>query len=185
MADFQHLGDRLAHQGHIWKVVTASYVAPDGTEFQRDVVRSPGAVGVVPLLRGGDGTPMVRLLQQYRPPYDRMIIEIPAGMRDVPGEPPVDTGRRELLEEAGLAAGQMVHLIDLFPSPGMTDSVTNIFLATDCTPAPPDLQGPEEQHMVVFDVSLGEALAMIDSGKIADAKTVTGLLLAHRHLHET
>ena len=182
MADFQHLGDQLAHQGHIWKVVTAQFVAPDGHEFQRDIVRSPGAVGVVPLLIEADGTPSVRLLAQYRATFDRPIIEIPAGMRDIPGEPPAETGRRELIEEAGLAAGDMIRLIDLYPAPGMTDSVTTIFLATGCTEAPVDLQGPEEEHMSVFDVALHEALAMIDRGEIADAKTVTGLLLTHRHL---
>ncbi len=182
MAGFQHLGDQLAHQGHVWKVVTARFVAPDGHAFQRDIVRSPGAVAVVPLLIGEDGTPIVRLLRQYRPPYDRSIVEIPAGMRDVPGEPPIDTGRRELTEEAGLAAGEMVHLIDLFPSPGMSDSVTSIFLATDCAAVPAHLHGPEEEHMTLFDVALSDALAMIDSGEIADAKTVTGLLLTHRRL---
>jgi 8-oxo-dGTP pyrophosphatase MutT (NUDIX family) len=182
MAVFQHLGEQLAHQGHIWKVVTARFLAPDGHEFQRDIVRSPGAVGVVPLLTADDGTPTVRLLSQYRASYDRTIIEIPAGMRDIPGELPIETGRRELIEEAGLQAREMIHLIDLYPSPGITDAVTNIFLATGCAEAPADLQGPEEQHMVVFDVSLTEALAMIDRGDIADAKTVTGLLLTQRHL---
>ncbi len=182
MADFLHLGDQLAHQGHIWRVVTAQFLAPDGRKFRRDIVRSPGAVGVVPLLIEADGTPTVRLLSQYRASYDRPIIEIPAGMRDIPGEPSVETGRRELIEEAGLAARELIHLIDLYPSPGMTDSVTNIFLATGCTEAPVDLQGPEEEHMLVFDVPLQEALAMIDRGEIADAKTVTGLLLTHRRL---
>jgi len=182
MASFQHLGDQLAHQGHVWKVVTAQFLAPDGHEFQRDIVRSPGAVGVVPLLIGRDDVPSVRLVSQYRPSFDRPIIEIPAGMRDISGEPPVETGRRELIEEVGLAAGEMTHLIDLYPSPGMTDSVTNIFLATGCTAVPADLQGPEEEDMQVFDLPLNDALAMIDRGEIADAKTVTGLLLTHRHL---
>jgi 8-oxo-dGTP pyrophosphatase MutT (NUDIX family) len=182
MVAFQHLGDQVAHRGHIWNVVTARFLDPDGHEFQRDIVRSPGAVGVVPLLVGADGVPIVRLLSQYRPSFDRPIIEIPAGMRDIPGESPTETGRRELIEEAGLAADELIHLIDLYPSPGMTDSVTNIFLATGCTEAPADQQGPEEEHMLVFDVPLGDALGMIDRGDITDAKTVTGLLLAHRHL---
>lgn len=182
MTGFQHLGDELAHQGYVWKVVTARFTAPDGDPFTRDIVRSPGAVGVVPLLIDHDGTPVVRLLSQYRAPYDRALIEIPAGMRDVVGEPPVETGRRELVEEAGLAAGNMIHLIDLIPSPGMSDAVTNVFLATDCVEVASDLQGPEELHMATFDVPLHEALRMIDTGEISDAKTVTGLLLTQRHL---
>ncbi|HUF98290.1 MAG TPA: NUDIX hydrolase [Ilumatobacter sp.] len=182
MANFQHLGDELAHQGHIWRVVRAEFAAPDGQPFTRDIVRSPGAVAVVPLVIGTDGTPNVRLLSQYRPAYDRTVIEIPAGMRDIPGEPPVETGRRELVEEAGLAAGDMIHLLDLLPSPGMSDAVTIIYLAVDCDEVDADLQGPEELHMTVFDVTLADALTMIDRGEIADAKTVAGLLLTQRHL---
>jgi ADP-ribose pyrophosphatase len=75
----------------------------------------------------------------------------------------------------------MTHLIDMLPSPGMTDSVTSIYLATDCTPADRQLHGPEEQHSELIEVPLSEALAMIEDGRIGDAKTVVGLLLADRH----
>src|SRR6187431_2772063 len=118
MADFRHLVDTEVHRGHIWNVVVAEFEAPDGSHFIRDIVRSPGAVAVVPVRFDGDGQPWVTLVRQYRPPYERDLIEVPAGMRDVPGEPPEETGRRELVEEAGLRAGAMVHLIDMLPSPG-------------------------------------------------------------------
>ena len=87
MSSFRHLGDRLVHQGYIWHLATAEFEAPDGERFRRDIVRSPGAVGVVPVHHGPDGRPGVVLVRQYRPAYDEVIIEIPAGMRDVPGEP--------------------------------------------------------------------------------------------------
>ncbi len=182
MPGFRHLVDRNVHQGHVWKVVVAEFVAPDGEVFHRDIVRSPGAVGVVPLVFDAEGLPSVVLVAQYRPPYERSVIEIPAGMRDIPGEPAELTGRRELVEEAGLEAGEMVHLLDMFPSPGMTDSVCSIFLATGCTAVDHDRHGPEEQEMEVVHVPLDDALAMIDRGEINDAKTVAGLLATDRRL---
>ena len=182
MTGFRHLGDALVHEGYIWNLVTAEFEAPDGEVFRRDIVRSPGAVGVVPLVFDAEGLASVVLVRQYRPAYDEPVIEIPAGMRDVPGEPPAETGRRELVEEAGLAAGEMTHLVDILPSPGMTDSVCTIFLATECTPVDHDRQGPEEQTMEVLHVPLDDAMAMIDRGEIRDAKSVAGLQAAERRL---
>lgn len=182
MSGFRHLGDDVVHQGYVWKVARARFAAPDAEVFERDIVRSPGAVGVVPLVFDAEGLPSVVLVEQYRPPYERNVIEIPAGMRDVPGEPPEQTGRRELIEEAGLSADEMVHLVDIYPSPGMTDSVCSVFLATGCTPVEHDRQGPEEREMQLLHVPLDDALAMIDRGEINDAKTVAGLLTTDRRL---
>jgi 8-oxo-dGTP pyrophosphatase MutT (NUDIX family) len=182
VTEFRRTSERAVHHGHVWHVVVAEFEAPDGRSFQRDIVRSPGAVGVVPLIFDAEGNPSVVLVAQYRPPYERTLIEIPAGMRDVEGEPPEETGRRELIEEAGLVAGAMVHLLDMLPSPGMTDSVTSVFLATGCTPAERSLHGPEEEHSELLHLPLEEALAMIDRGEIGDSKSVAGLLLTERHL---
>jgi len=182
MTGFRHLGDTDAHQGYVWKVVRAEFESPGGERFERDIVRSPGAVAVVPLVFDAEGLASVVLLSQYRPPYERNVIEIPAGMRDVPGEPPIETGRRELTEEAGLVAGDLRALVDIFPSPGMTDSVCSIFLATGCTPADHDRHGPEEEAIELLHVPLDDALDMIDRGEINDAKTVVGLLATDRRL---
>jgi len=182
MTGFRHLGDTDVHQGYVWKVVRGGFEAPDGELFERDIVRSPGAVGVVPLVFDAEGLPSVVLLSQYRPPYERNVIEIPAGMRDIPDEPAVETGRRELVEEAGLLAGDLDHLVDIYPSPGMTDAICSIFLATECTPIEHDRQGPEEQAMELVHLPLEDALDMIDRGDINDAKTVVGLLATDRRL---
>lgn len=181
-AAFRHLGDRRVHDGFVWNVVLADFEAPDGSRFTRDIVRSPGAVAAVPLVFDAEGLASVVLVSQYRPPYERVLIEIPAGMRDVPGEPPEATAHRELVEEAGLAPGTLTHLLDMIPSPGMTDSVCTIFLATDCVAAETDRHGPEEEAMEIFHVPLDDALEMIDRGEITDAKTVCGLLATARRL---
>lgn len=182
MTGFRRVGEHEVHLGHVWRVVIAEFEAPDGEVFHRDIVRSPGAVAVVPLVFDPEGQPSVVLVEQYRPPYERVLVEIPAGMRDVPGEPPAETARRELAEEAGLAPGRLEHLCDVRPSPGMTDSVTTLFVATDCTSVEQDLHGPEEQHMRLVEMPLVDALARVDDGTITDAKTVIGLLLTDRRL---
>ena len=182
-APFRHLGDRQVHQGYIWTVAVATFEGPDGEIFERDVIRSPGAVGVVPLLFE-DGEPTVVFVNQYRGPLDRYVLEVPAGMRDVPDEAPELTAQRELIEEAGLSAGRLEYLTHFYSSAGMTDSVLHLYLATELTPVPRDLHGPEEANMEVSRLPLAEAVDMVVRGEINDAKSVIGLLLVDRRLRE-
>jgi ADP-ribose pyrophosphatase len=179
---FRRLDEHTIHQGHIWRVAVATFEAPDGSRFERDVVRSPGAVGVVPLDFDPEGNPVVVLVRQYRPVLDRSMVEIPAGMRDVEGEPPEETARRELAEEAGLAARTLEPLVTFHNSAGMTDAETIVFVATDLTEVPHDRHGPEEEHLDVLRVGLRDALDDIGSGAITDAKTVVALLALDRRL---
>ena len=182
MTEFRRIGEREIHRGHVWRVVVAEFESPEGERFHRDIVRSPGAVAVVPLIFDPEGNASVLLVEQYRPPFGRYVVEIPAGMRDVDDEPPEVTAHRELIEEAGMEAGRLDHLVDILPSAGLTDSVTIIFLATECVPVERDLHGPEERHMTLLHLPLVDALAMIDRGEIQDAKTVVGLLATQRRL---
>lgn len=182
MPDFRHLRDELVHQGYIWRVAVAHFEAPDGEPFTRDIVRSPGAVAAVPLYHDEHGEPHVVLLRQYRAPFDHHVVEVPAGMRDIPGEPTEVTAAREMVEEVGLEPGSLEHLIDMYPAAGMTDSVLSIYLATDLREVGADTHGPEETHMEVFHVPLAGAIDMVLRGEIVDAKTVIGLLLVERRL---
>jgi 8-oxo-dGTP pyrophosphatase MutT (NUDIX family) len=182
VGSFRWVSDRLVHQGYVWKVVVAEFDDPAGERFTRDIVRSPGAVGVVPLVFDAEGNASVVLVEQYRPPYDRPLLEIPAGMRDIEGEAPEEVARRELIEEAGLAPGRLDRLTAIGPSPGMTDSITTIYLATDCSSVHHDRQGPEEQYMELVHLPLRDAVERVISGEIIDAKTVVGLLLTERRL---
>jgi len=179
---FRRVAERDVHQGYIWRVVTATFEDPAGESFQRDIVRSPGAVGVVPLLFDAEGTPAVVLIRQWRPPYEKELWEIPAGMRDVPGEPTDVTARRELVEEAGYRAAHVDLLVELYPSPGLTDSVTTIYLATGLEPVDREVHGPEEEHSTVCVVPLVDAVALVERGEIPDAKSAVGLLLTARRV---
>ena len=184
MTEFRHHGDRLVHQGYIWKVVVGEFESPDGERFTRDIVRSPGAVAAVPVRPGPDGTPYVVLVRQYRAPFGTSVVEVPAGMRDIADEPTELTAERELVEEVGLRPGHLEHLVDFYPSVGMTDAVLAVYLVTDLEDVGRETHGPEEAHMDVLEVPLAEAVAMVDRGEIHDAKTIIGLLLAERRLRQ-
>jgi len=182
MTEFRRLREDLIHQGFIWRLMTAEFEAPNGDRFHRDIVRSPGAVGVVPISVDAEGTPGVILIRQYRPAYETAIIEIPAGMRDLPGEPPETTARREMVEEIGYEANEVRLLTQIYPSPGMSDSVTHIYVATGLSAVERHTHGPEEDYMEVLHLPLTEAIRLVECGDIRDAKTVVGLLLTERLL---
>jgi 8-oxo-dGTP pyrophosphatase MutT (NUDIX family) len=179
---FRHLGEREVHEGRIWRVVVARYEAPDGSVFERDGVRSPGAVAVVPLRFDCEGNPAVVLVRQYRPALDRWVLEIPAGMRDVPGEPPEVTAACELAEEAGFHPSHIVPLVLVEPSAGMSDATHHVFVASGLEPVDLAPHGPEEEVLERLEVPLAEALAMVERGEITDAKSVIGLLMTERRL---
>jgi ADP-ribose pyrophosphatase len=174
VAGFRRLGEQVVHHGQRITVAVGEFAAPDGSTFVRDVVHHPGAVAVVPL--HDDGT--VTLVRQYRAALDLEMWEIPAGLRDVEGEPPALTAARELTEEAGLAAAAVDRLVSFHNSPGFCDEEITVFLATGLSEVASDLQGIEEQHLEVRRLPLADALAMVHAGAITDAKTVVGLLLA-------
>ncbi len=122
---------------------TATFTAPDGTRFERDIVRHPGAVAVVAVTDDG----AVVLVRQYRASVDRWILEIPAGTRDVDGEPAAETAGRELAEEAGYRADRLTLLAEILNTPGFCDESTGIYLATGLTPVPDERHGVEERYL--------------------------------------
>jgi ADP-ribose pyrophosphatase len=175
---FRKVDERLIHQGHVIGVYSTTFEGPGGVLMDRDVVHHPGAVSVVPVL--DDGT--VVLVRQFRSALEQNIIEIPAGKRDVADEPPELTAHRELAEEVGLIAGELTPLTVLAHSPGFCDERNHIFLATGLSETERAVDGPEEEAMTILHVPLDEAVAMVGSGEIFDAKSVVGLLLAQRRL---
>jgi ADP-ribose pyrophosphatase len=171
---FRHLGDDVIADLHAIRVVSARFEAPDGTTFTRDVVRNRGAVAMVPLLDDGR---TVLLVRQYRGPIDRDLLEIPAGLCDVEGEPLEATAHRELAEELGRSATNLEHLVSYDPVAGFSDHVVHVYLATGLAEVPDDRQGVEETHMTVEPFDLDGLDAAIADGTLTDAKTIIGLLL--------
>jgi 8-oxo-dGTP pyrophosphatase MutT (NUDIX family) len=173
---FSKLGEVELVSGKVFRVVRSRFRAPDGDEFERHIVHHPGAVAVVPL--HDDDT--VSLVRQYRAALEDELLELPAGTRDVAGEEESLTAERELAEEAGLAAGRIEHLLTFYNAPGMSDETISVFLARDLREVAHDRQSVEEHAMTVERMSLDDALAMVDDGRITDAKTIIGLTLTAR-----
>jgi ADP-ribose pyrophosphatase len=174
---FRPVSEELVHQGAVIALYRGEFEGPGGQRFWRDIVRHPGAVAVVAV----DGDDLF-LVRQYRACLDAELWEIPAGKRDVSGEPPEITAGRELEEEVGMRAGSIELLVNLYHSPGFCDEYGYVFLATDLTAVPQRLEGPEEQEMVVARVPITEAVTMATDGRITDAKSVAGILAAARKL---
>lgn len=173
---FRHVADETVYRGFIVSTVKASFVDPDGNRFDRDVIRHPGAVAIVPLTEANS----VLLVRQFRPAVDRWILEVPAGTRDVDGEPPETTAHRELAEELGRGAGRLDLLTHCLNTPGFCDEVTTVFLATDLHPVPTNRQGLEERFMSIEELSLSRFDELVDEGTIVDAVTILGVALARR-----
>lgn len=176
MSGFRRIDESLVHHGYIIDLVTGTFEAPDGSRFERDIVRHPGAVSVVPL--HDDGT--VTMVRQYRAALDDTLLELPAGKRDLADEPPEATARRELIEEVGLDAGRLELLGRFVNSPGFCDELSWVYLARDLEPVPRDVQGIEEEHLVIETIRLDEVPSMIADGRLHDAKSIIGLLLTLR-----
>jgi 8-oxo-dGTP pyrophosphatase MutT (NUDIX family) len=169
---FRPLGERERFSGGFLRLVTGTFVGPDGFTFERDIVRHPGAVCVVPL---EEDRRHVLLVRQYRAAVAEAILELPAGKLDVADEPAVDCAARELAEEIGHRARRWTLLCQFLNSPGFTDERTSCFLAEGLSPCERDTQGVEEHHMTIERVDLEDLDALMASGEIVDAKTIIGL----------
>ena len=175
---FRRLAERPRFDGEVFKVRTVAFADPEGHEFERDVVRHPGAVSVVP--SHGDGT--VTLVRQLRVAVGAAVLEAPAGTCDVDGEDPEQTARRELEEEAGLRAGLLERLGAVYNSPGYTDQRTIVYLASEVSPCAASPSGVEERWMSTERVALDDVEQLVAEGRLLDATTIVGLLLARHAL---
>lgn len=151
--------------------VTVDTVREGEQTYQREVVHHHGSAVILPVF--DDGT--VALVRQYRHPAVRYLIEAPAGTLDR-GERPDDGAARELEEELGLVAGRMEKLSEFFVSPGFCEEKMWVFLATELTEGKQQLD--EDEILDVVRLPIDEALEMITSGEIQDAKTIIALMLA-------
>jgi len=174
---FRRLGEEVRYRGPFLTVVGGTFQSPDGDRFEREFIRHPGAVAVVPFVDADT----VLLVRQFRAAIATDMLEIPAGLLDVDGEAPEATARRELEEETGRrVVGELEPLVEYFPAAGMADHRVQIYVSRRSEPCEAHPHGPEEGHMTVEAVRLDDAAELIAAGRIVDGKTIVGLLLAAR-----
>ncbi len=161
-------GERV-YDGELLKVRRDLVRLPDAAQAAREYIRHPGAVAIVPLFDDGS----VLLERQFRYPHRCHFIEVPAGKLE-PGEPPLETAKRELLEETGYCADEWTRLGVIHTAIAYTDEAIHLYLARRLTPGERKLDQGEFLETLVkpFDAALG----MIRDGEITDAKSVAALM---------
>jgi 8-oxo-dGDP phosphatase len=166
-----------AFDGMVWNVVRDTVDLGEGGVVQRESVQHPGAVAVLALREDG----CVLVLRQYRHPVGMDLWELPAGLLDVDGEPPLDAACRELAEEADLRAGRWDVLIDWFNSPGGTNEALRLYLARDVCGVPEaerHTREAEERDMLARWVPLDAARADVLAGRLHNPALIIGVLAA-------
>jgi ADP-ribose pyrophosphatase len=169
------INELLLYEGKIFDVSRVTVRLPDGRAADRDLVIHSGASAVIPVLDDG----RILFVRQYRESVGAEILEIPAGRLDQ-GEDPVECARRELEEETGCRAAGIRKLTQFFPVVGYSTEVIHLFVAEGLSAGA--AQTDEDEFVTAEAVSLGDALRMVDEGKIADGKTILAILLYEREI---
>ncbi|MBA0128270.1 NUDIX hydrolase [Haloechinothrix sp. YIM 98757] len=173
--EFDVVSSEDVYRGHVIGLRIDEVVMPGGAVAHREIVEHLGAVSIAAV----DEDHRITLIHQYRHPFGRRLWELPAGLLDTAGEEPVDTARRELVEEAGLTAQRWDTLVDTAASAGFTDEVVRVFLARQLSVVDRDVLDGEEADLVVSRVPLDEAVRMALGGELVNGATVSGVLAAH------
>jgi 8-oxo-dGTP pyrophosphatase MutT (NUDIX family) len=177
--EYEVLATETAYEGRIITLVTETVAMPGGGDSVREVVRHVGAVCVAAV----DDEGRIVMVRQYRHPVRGYLWELPAGLRDADGEAPLATARRELAEEAGLAAERWSLLANSYSTPGFCDEQVLVYLAEGLSAVDrPDgfVVEHEELDMTVARVPLDEAVQRVFAGGIRNSSAVIGVLAAAR-----
>ena len=175
MAFEKKIDGKTLYEGVIVNVRLDRAELVNGDVVRREVVEHPGGVTVIPVEE--DGT--VWCVRQFRYPFQREMLEVPAGKLEI-GEKPLPAAVRELSEETGLAAGRMIYLGACCTSPGFSTEVLHIYLALELKHG--DAHPDEDEFLNVEKHSLETLTEMVMSGEIDDAKTIIAVLKARRFL---
>jgi ADP-ribose pyrophosphatase len=156
------------YKGRIFNFVTENLTLPNGRDTEMAFIRHPGSTAVVPLL--DDNTVVMEV--QYRHPVGEYLLEIPAGTLE-PGESPLNCAKRELMEETGFRAQELIELGKIHMIPAYSDEEIHVFIARGLTPAEQNLDPDEIIEVVTYPFE--KALKMIEAGKITDALTILSI----------
>lgn len=164
--------------GHVVRLERATVELPSGRAATREVVRHAGAAAVVAVDENG----RIAMVRQWRHALGRAFFEIPAGKLDAFGADRLEAAKRELREETGLTARAFRHLLDIATTPGFSDEIIGLYLATGLTQG--ESQPDEDEFLNVSFVDAKALIKSIYAGEIGDSKTVCAVLLAQPILKE-
>ncbi|TXC93367.1 NUDIX hydrolase [Metabacillus litoralis] len=153
-------------KGRVIDLYVEEVELPNGKTSTREIVKHPGAVAVLALTNDHK----IVMVEQYRKPLGRTIVEIPAGKLEK-GEEPITTAKRELEEETGYTCEELEPLISFYTSPGFADELVHLFIAKDLKKLTHKAELDEDEFVEVMEITLEEAQEMIVNQQIFDAKT--------------
>ncbi len=179
MTGHETVSSKSVFRGKIIEVFLDRIRLPNGTKAERETVRHPGAVGIVGVLGG-----RVLMVKQMRHAVGRELLEIPAGKLDEAGESPEDCARRELEEETGYRAEDLQRLVTFLASPGFTDEAVHVFLSTHLTKVSDPPTEDSGEPISIEWIPVEEITSAIETGRVADAKTIIGLLMFRLRVSE-
>lgn len=169
MAEEKTLSSRLVYDGRAVRLRVDTVRMPSGRETTREIVEHSDCVAIIAM----DDEDNVLLVNQFRKPVEKRLLEIPAGGIE-PGEKLEDCVRRELREETGFLPQKVEQLGGFYSSPGYSTEYLHLYLATELVPSP--LQAEDSEGIRLVRVRLSEVPALITSGSICDAKSIAALL---------
>ena len=165
----KHISTEEIFDGIVVKLNRDTVLLEDGSTATREVIKHPGGVGILPL----DDDNNVYMVRQFRYPHNRVMLEIPAGKMEW-GENPLDTATRELKEEIGATASELINLYPLIPTPAYCGEVTHLYLAKGLTFTNQCLD--EDEFLDVEKIPFDKLVDMVMSGEILDGKTEIAIL---------
>lgn len=168
---------RPVHEGRIVRLSVDTVRFPDGSTGELEMIRHAGAAAVLPVVGDpGAEDPEVLLVRQYRYATGGELYEVPAGMPARPGEPWTSVASRELEEETGWVPGHLEPLTWIYTTPGFTDEVIHLFLATRLRKGASRLD--DDEFIEVVSVPFSTAVEWVREGRIVDGKSVATILYA-------
>lgn len=169
------ISSKRIHSGRIVSLDIDTVRLPNSTVMEFEMLRHPGASAVLPFLDDPTSAdPRVLLIRQFRHATGDWLWEIPAGRRDGE-EPPEATARRELREETGYDCRVLEPLVSIWTTPGFTDEVIHLFVASDLTPGTTAHEADEV--MEIHELRWSKVMAMARAGELRDTKTLNAVLM--------
>lgn len=157
-------------EGRIIKLRVDDVHLPDGKVSTREIIELPGAVGILAITQ----EEKIILVRQYRKPMEKLMVELPAGMREK-GEDPITTARRELEEETGYTCEKLKYIHSFYTAPGFSDELLYLYEAIGLEKMEQAPNPDEDEFIELLEVSLHEAMEMIQDEEIQDAKTIIAI----------
>ncbi|WP_430785430.1 NUDIX hydrolase [Virgibacillus flavescens] len=162
------------YAGKVVNLQVDEVTLPNGKTSKREIIKHPGAVAVIPVTKDNK----IVLVEQYRKPLEKSLVEIPAGKLE-PGEDPEAAAIRELEEETGYTTNELTFVTSFYTSPGFADELMHIYVTDNLEQVKEKVDGDDDEFIEILELTLSEAKQYVLENRIHDAKTNYAILYLH------